>query len=198
MNISIYDSPKRYWVATILKSNFFEEEIVRKKSMFDWSDDYKLYDTACYYCEYKNFECTPKNIQKYLLDHLNELEEYEYEICLKLEEYILNNTFSDVPIERIIIPDLLSSKIKVGEYFNGFKVNIINNNIPCSFKHHMNGWQLRDYNIRVDLLSEPKYEKFKTLDITLTDIGISRTDVILPESTDQLFDMCYNTEKYFK
>lgn len=60
MNISIYDSPKTYWVATILKSNFFEEEIKRNKRMSDWSDDYKLYDTACYYCEYKNFECTPK------------------------------------------------------------------------------------------------------------------------------------------
>lgn len=131
------------------------------------------------------------------------MDEYEFEICLKLEEYILNNTFSDVPIERIMIPDFLSSTIKIGEYFNGFKVvKIKNNNVQYGPKHsgfkHTNGWQLRECNIQVDLLSEPKYGKFKTLDMRLTNIGISRTDVILPESTEQLFDMCYNTEKYFK
>jgi hypothetical protein len=198
MNISILDSPKRYWVATILKSNFFEEEIKRKKGgMSDWSDDYKLYDTACYFCEYKNFECTPKNIQEYLLKHLNELDEYEHEIRLKLQKHILENTFLDVPIDRITIPDLLSSKIKIGGYFNGFKVVNIKNNPQSSGFKYMNGWTSREYDIQVDLLSEPKYEKFKTLDIRLNSIGISKTDVILPESTEKLFDMCYNIEKYF-
>lgn len=199
MNITILDSPKRYWVATILKSNFFEEEIKRGySSMRDWSDDYILYDRACYYCEYKNFDCTPKNIREYILEHLNELDEYEHDICLKLREYIMENNFSDAPIDRIILPELLSSKIKIGGYFNGFKVIKNQNCVQSNGITHMNGWTSLEYDIQIDLLSESKYGKFKTLDVGLNTIGISRTNVVLPESTEKLFDMCYSAEKYFK
>lgn len=198
MNIGILNSPRRHWVATSIKNRFpnFLEKMT-SEGFSDWSGDYEIYNSSCYFNESKDFSYAPKDIAEYLNENIGELDNLKSNLVKKFQTLIIDTQFEEVPVVKMQILKHIKTSLNIGQHFMGLEVEPINYWADVT-NYHYNGWTAHTSNRKINFLTDEHYGRFFTKDVMLYDIGISRTNMTLPNSTDELFDMCYNPQNYFK